>query len=75
MFLRRVATLLLAAVAATWPMAAARAHDIPKSSNPAKGAKVSELSEVVLEFNNAVKFPKVVVLNAAEEQFRRRSGG
>ncbi|WP_031164982.1 copper resistance CopC family protein [Streptosporangium roseum] len=70
MFLPRVAILLIAAVAAVWPVTAAQAHDILKSSNPAKDAKVSELSEVVLEFNNAVKFPKVVVLNAAEGQFQ-----
>ncbi|ACZ87779.1 copper resistance CopC family protein [Streptosporangium roseum] len=75
MFLRRVAILLLAAVAATWPMTAAQAHDILKSSNPAKDAKVSDLSEVVLEFSNAVKFPKVVVLNAAEEQFQSGEAG
>ncbi|MFI6798667.1 copper resistance protein CopC [Streptosporangium canum] len=75
MFLRRVAILLIAAVAAMWPMTAAQAHDILKSSNPAKGAEVSDLSEVVLEFNNAVKFPKVVVLNAAEEQFQSGEAG
>lgn len=60
---------------AMWPMTAAQAHDILKSSNPAKDAKVSDLSEVVLEFNNAVKFPKVVVLNAAEEQFQSGEAG
>ncbi|MFD8533699.1 copper resistance protein CopC [Streptosporangium canum] len=56
-------------------MTAAQAHDILKSSNPAKDAEVSDLSEVVLEFNNAVKFPKVVVLNAAEEQFQSGEAG
>ena len=76
MFLRRSAILLVAAVAAAlWPVTAAQAHDILKSSDPAKDAKVSDLSEVVPGVQQAVKFPKVVVLNAAEEQFQSGEAG
>lgn len=70
MFLRRSAIALVALVATLWPTTAVQAHDVLKSSNPAKDAKVSDVSEVTLEFERAVKFPKVAVLNAAGELFQ-----
>jgi copper resistance protein C len=70
MFLRRPAILLVVLTAALWPMTAAQAHDVLKSSNPAKGSKVADISEVTLEFERAVKFPKVAVLNASGERFQ-----
>ncbi|MCG5212962.1 copper resistance CopC family protein [Streptosporangium soli] len=42
-----------------------------KSSSPAKDARVTAVEQVVLEFNGAVTFPKVVVLNAGEKQFQQ----
>ncbi|SNT34101.1 hypothetical protein SAMN05216276_103545 [Streptosporangium subroseum] len=70
MFLRRPAILLVILTAALWPATAAQAHDVLKSSNPAKDAKVADISEVTLEFERAVKFPKVAVLNASGERFQ-----
>jgi methionine-rich copper-binding protein CopC len=69
-FLRRSVILLVVLTAALWPMTAAQAHDVLKSSNPAKDAKVADISEVTLEFERAVKFPKVAVLNASGERFQ-----
>ncbi|WP_371786496.1 copper resistance CopC family protein [Streptosporangium subroseum] len=70
MFLRRSVILLVVLAAALWPVTAAQAHDVLKSSNPAKGSKVTDISEVSLEFERAVKFPKVAVLNASGERFQ-----
>lgn len=50
MLLHRSAILLVVLTAALWPVTAAQAHDVLKSSNPAKGAKVTDVSEVTLEF-------------------------
>lgn len=61
MLFRRTAALILLATATLWPASAAQAHDVLKSSNPKENAKVESLTEVVLEFSNAVRFPKVVV--------------
>ncbi|WP_062347310.1 copper resistance CopC family protein [Herbidospora yilanensis] len=61
MLFRRTAALVLLATAALWPASAAQAHDVLKSSNPKENAKVESLTEVVLEFSNSVRFPKVVV--------------
>ncbi|AWS43784.1 copper resistance CopC family protein [Streptosporangium sp. 'caverna'] len=70
MFLRRPVILLVVLTAVLWPATAAQAHDVLKSSNPAKDAKVADISEVTLEFDRAVKFPKVAVLNASGERFQ-----
>lgn len=70
MLLHRSAILLVVLTAALWPVTAAQAHDVLKSSNPAKGAKVTDVSEVTLEFERAVKFPKVAVLNTSGERFQ-----
>ncbi|TKK90391.1 copper resistance protein CopC [Herbidospora galbida] len=61
MLFRRTAALILLAAATLWPASAAQAHDVLKSSNPKENAKVESLTEVVLEFSNSVRFPKVVV--------------
>ncbi|MDP9867850.1 MULTISPECIES: copper resistance CopC family protein [Streptosporangium] len=70
MFLRRSAILLAAFTVALWPMTAAQAHDVLKSSSPAKDARVTDISEVTLEFNREVTFPKVAVVNAAGKLFQ-----
>ncbi|MET8054345.1 copper resistance CopC family protein [Streptosporangium sp. NPDC005286] len=75
MFLHRSAIVLVALIAALWPITAVQAHDVLKSSNPAKDDKVSDVSEVTLEFEREVKFPKVAVLNAAGERFQSGEAG
>lgn len=47
----------------------AGAHASLKSSDPAKNAKVEELSEVTLEFSESVRFPVVVVNGPGGERF------
>ncbi|MGW0595013.1 copper resistance CopC family protein [Streptosporangium sp. NPDC002607] len=75
MFLHRSAVVLVALIAALWPITTVQAHDVLKSSNPAKDDKVSDVSEVMLEFEREVKFPKVAVLNAAGERFQSGEAG
>nr|WP_062341879.1 copper resistance protein CopC [Herbidospora sakaeratensis] len=69
MLFRKTAALILVAAATLWPASAAQAHDVLKSSNPKENAKVESLTEVVLEFSNAVRFPKVVVNGPDEKNY------
>lgn len=62
-----LATLACAAVL-TWQAAPAYAHDSLKSSSPAKDAEVASVEEIELEFNASVKFPFVVLHDAAEKE-------
>ncbi|GAA0988810.1 hypothetical protein GCM10009555_071280 [Acrocarpospora macrocephala] len=71
MFLRRSMILLSAAAALLGTAMPAQAHDALKSSNPAKNAKVEAIDQVVLEFTNAVRFPKVIVTDAAGKSFQQ----
>ncbi|MEO3801684.1 copper resistance protein CopC [Nonomuraea sp. B1E8] len=50
------------------PAAPAHAHDTLKSSSPAKDAEVSAIEEIELEYTATVKFPFVVLRDAAGEQ-------
>ncbi|MFG2074250.1 copper resistance CopC family protein [Nonomuraea maritima] len=59
-----LATLACAAVL-TWQAAPAYAHDSLKSSSPAKDAEVASVAEIELEYNASVKFPFVVLHDAA----------
>ncbi|GLW11591.1 hypothetical protein Misp01_67190 [Microtetraspora sp. NBRC 13810] len=68
MLFRAAFALFAALTVALFHSTAAQAHDILKSSKPAKDAKVTTLEEVELEFNNPVTFPRVVVLDASGEQ-------
>ncbi|MEV5890752.1 copper resistance CopC family protein [Nonomuraea fuscirosea] len=55
-------TAMLAAALLVFGTAApALAHDVLKSSSPAKGAKVTSLDEVTLEFSAKVRLPFVIV--------------
>ncbi|WP_062430703.1 copper resistance CopC family protein [Herbidospora daliensis] len=69
MLFRKTAALILVAAATLWPASAAQAHDVLKSSNPKENAKVESLTEVVLEFSNSVRFPKVVVNGPDEKNY------
>ncbi|GAA1639565.1 hypothetical protein GCM10009733_040890 [Nonomuraea maheshkhaliensis] len=51
-----------------FPASPALAHDSLKSSSPAKNAQVSSLKEVELEFTAGVKFPFVVLHDAAGKE-------
>ncbi|MEO3887700.1 copper resistance protein CopC [Nonomuraea sp. B5E05] len=50
------------------PAAPAYAHDKLKSSSPAKDAEVSAIEEIELEYTATVKFPFVVLRDAAGKQ-------
>ncbi|GAA1018246.1 hypothetical protein Aple_034510 [Acrocarpospora pleiomorpha] len=71
MFLRRSAILLAATAALLGAAMPAWAHDALKSSNPAKNAKVTSIDQVVLEFTNSVRFPKVIVTDADGKAFQQ----
>ncbi|MGP3931668.1 copper resistance CopC family protein [Nonomuraea sp. KM88] len=68
----RIRTAALAALACmltlALPAAPAHAHDKLKSSSPAKDAEVSAVEEIELEYTATVKFPFVVLRDAAGEQ-------
>ncbi|MEV5499919.1 copper resistance CopC family protein [Nonomuraea fuscirosea] len=62
-------TAMLAAALLVFGTAApALAHDALKSSSPAKGAKVTSLDEVTLEFSAKVRLPFVIVRGAGDAQ-------
>ncbi|WP_171055478.1 copper resistance CopC family protein, partial [Nonomuraea sp. KC401] len=50
------------------PAAPAHAHDKLKSSSPAKDAEVSSVEEIELEYTASVKFPFIVLHDAAGGQ-------
>ncbi|SEG97177.1 hypothetical protein SAMN05444920_110256 [Nonomuraea solani] len=56
---------LACAVFLTFPASPAYAHDTLKRSSPAKDAQVSSLEEIELEYTASVKFPFVVLHDAA----------
>ncbi|PZG15755.1 copper resistance CopC family protein [Nonomuraea aridisoli] len=59
---------LVCAAVLTCPAAPASAHDALKRSSPAKDAQVSSLEEIELEYSASVKFPFVVLHDAAGKQ-------
>ncbi|GAA3589806.1 copper resistance protein CopC [Nonomuraea rosea] len=52
----------------TFPASAAFAHDTLKSSSPAKDARLSSVEEIELEYSAGVKFPFVVLHDAAGKE-------
>lgn len=64
-------TAMLAAALLVFGAAApALAHDVLKSSSPAKGAKVTSLDEVRLEFSAKMRMPFVIVRGAGDAQYQ-----
>ncbi|MEU8398430.1 copper resistance CopC family protein [Nonomuraea sp. NPDC048892] len=64
-------TAMLAAALLVFGAAApALAHDVLKSSSPAKGAKVTLLDEVRLEFSAKMRMPFVIVRGAGDAQYQ-----
>ncbi|MEV0612417.1 copper resistance protein CopC [Nonomuraea sp. NPDC050404] len=67
--IRRAAPVVLAcALALAVPAAPAYAHDKLKSSSPANGAEVSSVKEIELEYTASIKFPFVVLHDAAGKE-------
>ncbi|WP_052422767.1 copper resistance CopC family protein [Nonomuraea candida] len=67
--IRKAAPVALAcALALALPAAPAYAHDKLKSSSPAKNAEVSAIEEIELEYTATVKFPFVVLHDAAGKE-------
>jgi copper resistance protein C len=69
---RHLRTVALAALACAlfliFPASPAFAHDALKRSSPAKNAELSSLKEVELEYSASVKFPFVVLHDAAGKE-------
>jgi methionine-rich copper-binding protein CopC len=68
--IRAAATLACALILTflTFPASAAFAHDTLKSSSPAKDARLSSVEEIELEYSAGVKFPFVVLHDAAGKE-------
>ncbi|MGW4798654.1 copper resistance CopC family protein [Nonomuraea sp. NPDC004297] len=62
---RTAATVALACALLTLPVSPAYAHDSLKRSSPAENAQLSSVEEIELEYTAGVKFPVVVLHDAA----------
>lgn len=64
---------LACALILIFPASPAFAHDALKSSSPAKNAQVDSVDEIELEYSASVKFPFVVLHDAAGKEVRSAS--
>ncbi|MFG1705777.1 copper resistance protein CopC [Nonomuraea sp. M3C6] len=65
---KAVPAVLACALLLTFPASPAFAHDTLKRSSPAKNAQVSSVEEIELEYSAGVKFPFVVLHDAAGKE-------